>query len=112
MSTDSKKISINKKVALLLIITLIVQFFSPYTALFNTVQAASEYEDAAPDGKYLVMNVDKSEDAQYDYEDYGIVHFTLELRGDLNYSGFDVCFDFDKSILTPTYNAGTNRKPN
>ena len=107
-----KKENINrirlKIVASLILITMFIQTLAPLGNISN----AANTENLAPMDKYLVMVVDNSEDAQYDYEDYGIAHISLVLRGNLNFSGFDVAFKYDSSVMQPTYNAGTKRKPN
>ena len=107
-----KKENINKIklkiVASLILISMFIQTLSP----FNNISNAANTENLAPMDQYLVMVVDNSEDAQYDYEDYGIAHISLVLRGNLNFSGFDVAFKYDSSVMQPTYNAGTKRKPN
>ncbi|MCI9177409.1 MAG: hypothetical protein HFJ28_02275, partial [Clostridia bacterium] len=110
MSQAKTASNVQRKIAILLIIAILLQLFSPYTQLVGTVKAAIT-GNTAPDFKYLVMNVDKSEDAYLDYEDFGIAHITLELRGNLNFSGFDVAFSYDKNVLKPTYNAGSSRRP-
>ena len=106
-----KKENINKIklkiVASLILISMFIQTLSP----FNNISNAANTENLAPMEQYLVMVVDNSEDAQYDYEDYGIAHISLVLRGNLNFSGFDVAFKYDSSVMQPTYNAGTKRKP-
>ena len=106
-----KKENINKIklkiVASLILISMFIQTLSP----FNNISNAANIENLAPMDQYLVMVVDNSEDAQYDYEDYGIAHISLVLRGNLNFSGFDVAFKYDSSVMQPTYNAGTKRKP-
>ena len=106
-----KKENINKIklkiVASLILISMFIQTLSP----FNNISNAANTENLAPTDQYLVMVVDNSEDAQYDYEDYGIAHISLVLRGNLNFSGFDVAFKYDSSVMQPTYNAGTKRKP-
>ena len=106
-----KKENINKIklkiVASLILISMFIQTLSP----FNNISNAANTENLAPMDQYLVMVVDNSEDAQYDYEDYGIAHISLVLRGNLNFSGFDVAFKYDSSVMQPTYNAGTKRKP-
>ena len=106
-----KKENINKIklkiVASLILISMFIQTLSP----FNNISNAANTENLAPTDQYLVMVVDNSEDAQYDYEDYGIAHISLVLRGNLNFSGFDVAFKYDSSVMEPTYNAGTKRKP-
>ena len=106
-----KKENINKIklkiVASLILISMFIQTLSP----FNNISNAANIENLAPMDQYLVMVVDNSEDAQYDYEDYGIAHISLVLRGNLNFSGFDVAFKYDSSVMQPTYNAGTKRRP-
>ena len=106
-----KKENINKIklkiVASLILISMFIQTLSPFSNISN----AANTENLAPMDQYLVMVVDNSEDAQYDYEDYGIAHISLVLRGNLNFSGFDVAFKYDSSVMQPTYNAGTKRKP-
>ena len=97
-----------KIVASLILISMFIQTLSPLSNISN----AANTENLAPMDQYLVMVVDNSEDAQYDYEDYGIAHISLVLRGNLNFSGFDVAFKYDSSVMQPTYNAGTKRKPN
>ena len=107
-----KKENINrirlKIVASLILIIMFIQNLAPLGNISN----AANTENLATMDKYLVMVVDNSEDAQYDYEDYGIAHISLVLRGNLNFSGFDVAFKYDSSVMQPTYNAGTKRKPN
>ena len=107
-----KKENINrirlKIVASLILIIMFIQYLAPLGNISN----AANTENLATMDKYLVMVVDNSEDAQYDYEDYGIAHISLVLRGNLNFSGFDVAFKYDSSVMQPTYNAGTKRKPN
>ena len=105
-----KTMNTSKKIAILLIITILLQLFSPYGVLINSTQATGAV-DQLPEYKHLVLTIDKCEDAYLDYEDYGIAHMQLVLRGDVNFSGMDVCFSYDSNILVPTYNAGTARRP-
>ena len=107
-----KKENINRIRLKIVVSLILIIMFIQYLAPLGNISNAANTENLATMDKYLVMVVDNSEDAQYDYEDYGIAHISLVLRGNLNFSGFDVAFKYDSSVMQPTYNAGTKRKPN
>lgn len=93
----------NKK--LVAIILIIAIFLQQLVIPISVVHAESSTEEL------IVVRIDDSEDAQLDYEDYGLVHVVLELRGNYNYSGLDVSIGYDTSVMKPTFNAGTARRP-
>ena len=107
-----KKENINRIRLKIVVSLILIIMFIQYLAPLGNISNAANTENLATMDKYLVMVVDNSEDAQYDYEDYGIAHISLVLRGNLNFSGFDVAYKYDSSVMQPTYNAGTKRKPN
>ena len=69
-----KKENINRIRLKIVVSLILIIMFIQYLAPLGNISNAANTENLATMDKYLVMVVDNSEDAQYDYEDYGIAH--------------------------------------
>ena len=77
MSQVKAESNMQRKIAILLILAILLQLFSPYAQLTGTVKAAIT-GNTAPDFKYLVMNVDKSEDAYLAFKEFEMPKINLD----------------------------------
>ena len=85
---------LNKRIAILLIITMLLNMFSPYSSLFNQVQAAS---DTVPNPVVVFNKI------QNITEKSGNKFFKVQVAvvNNVNLNGFDLKFSYDSTKIQP-----------
>ena len=99
---SKKKMTKQKGIALLTVIAILIQIFSPFQVLTGTVKAAQEYP-AVPDenGRFVIAKLMYDESDEYmkqDWEEYRVIPINLILVGDISASGYDIALYYDNQI--------------